>query len=371
MKVLFTIRTLLRAGAERLVVNLANELVRHNEHEVAIYTVHPGYAFDGILDNRVIVKGGDVEFHFSLYKKNKIVNNNYIDFVNEFKPDIIHSHLHFGDLLAHSYHYKSAKYFSHQHNSEVPEYKKFNWVKFYKKKTIADWYEFNWIKKQFKSFKTQFIACSAGTELLLNKMIKFSRVYTFPNAVPLPEIIYQNKQLQKPLQIIWVGRFSDVKRPHWAVKIADQLKKKGVVFKLTLVGDGPRFGSTKQLVAKCNLDKEVELLGAVDKIEDIYNQAHLMIHTSVYEGLPMVFIEANSYGIPILSTDCMPNNEFLKDGVNGRIIKDDDLVNFANEIEKMISDSEYYEELSANSVLNTKRFGIKQYTKKIIEIYNS
>lgn len=372
IKVLFVIRTLLRAGAERMLVNTCNELLQRHNFEVAIYTVNPGNEFQRILDPRVIVNGGDVNFHFSLYKKNRVENKNYINFVSAFKPDIIHSHLHYGDLLTHTYHYPQAIYFSHQHNSEVQEYNGINWKKVYSKRMWSDFYEFSWLKDKFKKHETNFIACSAGTKAMLENKIGFGKITTLPNAIPLPMLNYTHKPIKEEVfNIIWVGRFSDAKRPDLAIKVAKELKDRNIKFTLNMYGRGKNETACNTLIDALELQNHVKIMGLVDKMGGVYASANFMLHTAVYEGLPMVFIEANSYGIPIISSDCMPNNEFLSNGKNGVIVSSENTKYFANSIEKIISDKHLYEKLSEQSIENAKEFGIEKYVDRLIDIYKS
>lgn len=370
IKVLFVIRTLLRAGAERMLVNTCNELVKNTNFEIAIYTVHPGNEFQEILNSRIIVTGGDVTFHFSLYKKNRFENINYIQFVNEFQPDIIHSHLYYGDLLTHSYHYPKAVYFSHQHNSEVQEYNSINWKKILQKRMWSDYYEFSWLKNNFKKHRTNFIACSAGTEKMLHNKIGFGKIITLPNAVPLPILNYDHKKLNvDSLNLIWVGRLSNEKRPQLAIEIANELKNRNVNFKLKIIGQGINYDNCKQLIQKYQLNEFVEMTGLIDNMADIYSDTNLMIHTALYEGLPMVFIEANSYGIPIISSNCMPDNEILLNGKNGNIIQSDKPTEYAETIEKIYKHPHVYEEMSKFSIVTAKKFGIEKYVERLIELY--
>jgi glycosyltransferase involved in cell wall biosynthesis len=370
-KILYVIRTLLRAGAERMLVNTCNELLKRPGFEVAIYTVNPGNEFQDILDPRVIVKGGDVSFHFSFYRKNRFDNSNYIQFVNEFGPDIIHSHLYYGDLLIHSYHYPQAKYFTHQHNSEVQEYDGFNFKKILQKRMWSDYYEFSWLKNKFRKHDTKFIACSAGTQSMLKRKFGFGRIYTLPNAIPLPKLINNHKTLNPLcLNIIWVGRLSDAKRPQLALQVAKELRARNLNFKFKIVGKGIHFNNCLRLIQEFQLEKYVEMTGMIDDMTSIYSNGELMLHTAVYEGLPMVFIEANSYGVPIISSDCMPNNEILQDGKNGYIIHSDEPKDYADKIEKIFNSHALYEKLSQGSIETSKQFGIQAYVDSLIEIYN-
>jgi glycosyltransferase involved in cell wall biosynthesis len=372
VRILFVIRTLLRAGAERMLVNTCNELMQRSGFKIAVYTVNPGNEFQELLDPRVLVQGGDVTFHFSLYKKNRFKNNNYIDFAHSFKPDIIHSHLHYGDLLAHSYYYHNAVYFSHQHNSEVQEYNALNWKKVFNKRMWSDYYEFYWLKDKFKKHQTDFIACSAGTQEMLKNRIGLGKITTLPNAIPIPELKYVYKSLNNVIiNLIWVGRLSDVKRPELAIHIAKELHNRNVRFSLKIIGEGHNFNKCIDLINKYQLNERVEMCGLVNDMDSIYSKADLLIHTAIYEGLPMVFIEANSFGVPIISSDCIPNNEILVNGENGNIIYTDNPIAFSDTIEKIYKSQLLYEKLSKNSIQAAKNYGIQKYVDRLIKIYNT
>lgn len=355
-----------------MLVNISNELIRRNNFEVAIYTVHPGHQFEGILNDKVIVQGGDAAFHFSLYKKDRFNNENYISFVNDFQPDIIHSHLHYGDILSHTYHYKGAKYFSHQHNSFVAEYKKIKLNDVLEKRSWTNYYEFQWLKNKFKKYNTRFIACSQGTAEMLKERIGFGKVFTLPNAIPLPTLNYAYKAIPDDcIQLIWVGRFSNVKRPELAIEIAKLLKAKGVRFQLKIIGAGDHFELCQKRITAYQLEEQVQLTGLVQNIEEYYKAAHLMVHTSTYEGLPMVFAEALSYGIPIISSDCMPNNEIISHGQNGYIIQSDDLNAYVTHIMRTLANKDEYQVLSENAIESAQRFGIEKYVDQLLDSYQA
>lgn len=372
LKVLFVIRSLLRAGAERMLINICNEMVKRDHLAVAIYFFFPENEFQDALDSRVIVKGGDAAFHFSLYKKDRFKNENYISFLNSFQPDIIHSHLHFGDILSHTYYYQNAKYFSHQHNSFVEEYKPINYSQLFNKRTWTNHYEFLWLKKRFKKHQTSFIACSAGTAEMLQDRIGFGKIITLPNAIPLPTLDYQYKTLPDDcIQLIWVGRFSNVKRPEQAIEIAKLLKEQKVDFQLKIIGHGDHFELCEKLIKSYQLEKQVELTGLVYNIDQYYKSANLMIHTATYEGLPMVFAEALSYGIPIISSDCMPQNEIITNGKNGYIVDTNDLSAYVRHIMNITQNKAAYQKFSQQAIESAQKFGIQQYVDQLLESYKA
>lgn len=371
MNYLFVILSLRRSGAERVVVNICNELIKDKNNKVAIFLIENINEYDNELNKDIIIEGGDISFHLSLYKKNVIENSKYKAFVDSFKPYIIHSHLYLADILVHSYHYKPAVYISHLHNSKIEEYNGFEFDRILQKKMWTNLYEKKWLLNKYKEFKTSFIACSAGAKNLHRSKIKVGKSITLPNAIPLPQIHKNEKRFEQPIQLIWIGRLNNVKRPEIAISTAKMLKDLGFNFKLKVVGTGPNKNNCSKLIHDYSLTNEVELLGLVEDLDSIYRISDILIHTSVFEGLPMVFIEAMSYGIPIITTDCMPDNELIEDGVNGMILKSENPKDFVNNINKMINNSTLYQSISKNATETAKDYSIEAYVEKLVEFYKS
>ncbi|MFK7785501.1 MAG: glycosyltransferase [Crocinitomicaceae bacterium] len=369
MNILFVIPSLMRAGAERVVVNTCNELVKDPGNKVSIYLIQNKNEYQSELDDRISVVGGGVSFHLSLYKKNHIENAKYVDFVNQFKPDVIHSHLFFGDILSHSYHVEGARYFSHLHNSKIENYNGFELNRITSKSMWTNRYEYKWLIARYTSFGTSFIACSAGAQRLHKEKIQVGHVITLPNAIPLPKATSSMKEMGEVLQLIWIGRLNEVKRPKIAISIAHRLKEIGIPFHLKIAGIGPELENCRAKIQQLSLEVHVEMMGLVADLQPIYHQANLMIHTSQYEGLPMVFIEAGANGIPIITTDCLPENDIIENGVNGRIIPSEEIEDFTRAISEMINTPKSYQELSRNARKRAEEFGIEQYVQKLVLFY--
>lgn len=371
MNLLFIIPNLKRAGAERMVVNICNGLIKDERNRIAIFLLQNENYFTSELDERIIVEGGGISFNLSIYKKNNIQNSSYVEFVKKFDPDVIHSHLYLADLLAHSYHYTKSTYVTHLHNSEIREYTGFDIKRFFNKRMWTNLYEYKWLTKRYKKFNTNFIACSAGAHQLHQDYIKLGKVMTLPNASPLKEISLSNVNLKQFVHLIWVGRLTDVKRPLLAIKTSEILRRNGLNFKLKIVGGGPEMEASKELIQKLDLTENIEMTGVLENINPIYDEADIMIHTSIFEGLPMVFVEACSNGIPIVTSDCMPDNEIIEHDLNGKIISSDSPSDFASAILEIVNTPTLFEKLRQNALETSKRFGMKAYTKKMLEFYKS
>ena len=78
-------------------------------------------------------------------------------------------------------------------------------------------------------------------------------------------------------------------------------------------GDLKLTEEMENLIKQLNLQKHVFMEGFTLGVEKYYQNAQLMLVTSEYEGFSLVFCEALSYGVPVITYD-MPWLTFVRDG---------------------------------------------------------
>ena len=79
------------------------------------------------------------------------------------------------------------------------------------------------------------------------------------------------------------------------------------------------FVELKEQVVELNLENHVKFLENLPqtKIKELLNESKLLIHSSQFETFGLVAIEANSMGVPVLSTNSGSFPEIIFSGVNG------------------------------------------------------
>lgn len=122
---------------------------------------------------------------------------------------------------------------------------------------------------------------------------------TYP-CVPPPGA--EGDPAKSTLRLTWIGEFSTRKRPHLALEIAASLRQAGVDFSLQMVGEGALLGSTNEAIRRRGLDNDVSAAGPADAAA-VLAESHALIHTSAWEGLPRVMLEALAVGRPTYAFD--------------------------------------------------------------------
>lgn len=68
------------------------------------------------------------------------------------------------------------------------------------------------------------------------------------------------------------------------------------------VGEGPEFAAMSEAVRLAGLDHAVKFMGQRDDVADLLMAADALVLPSLFEGLPLVLLEAMSVGLPIVAT---------------------------------------------------------------------
>lgn len=103
--------------------------------------------------------------------------------------------------------------------------------------------------------------------------------------------------------LINVARLSDQKNQTRLVEMFDEYRKGDPAAFLLLVGEGERRQQIERTVARLGLEPYVKLTGRQRDIGAYYSAADLAVFPSLFEGLPVAFIEAQANGIPVLASD--------------------------------------------------------------------
>ena len=100
-----------------------------------------------------------------------------------------------------------------------------------------------------------------------------------------------------------VGRCTDQKNQKFILQLAEELKNANNLF--IIIGDGPLYDNLVKQKDECHLTN-VMLLGKRDDVADWLCAADVFLFPSIYEGLGIVAIEAETSGLQVLATDSLP-----------------------------------------------------------------
>jgi len=97
----------------------------------------------------------------------------------------------------------------------------------------------------------------------------------------------------------FIGRYMAQKNPLFIVDIFNEIHKRQQNARLVLIGFGELEGELTDRVKEYGLENFVENLGRREDIKQFYNAFDAFLLPSLYEGLPVVGLEAQACGLPV------------------------------------------------------------------------
>lgn len=162
-------------------------------------------------------------------------------------------------------------------------------------------------------------------------------IQVIPNAQSF--VPQEAAQLQAK-RVIAVGRYDYQKGFDDLIHIWNKVNQFHKDWELAIYGGGPMKRELEELKNKLGLQDKVHLCAPVKEIEQIYMNGSILAMTSRYEGLPMVLIEGQSCGLPVVSYACKCGpRDMINDGQNGFLINEGDRDTFAAKIIQLIEDA--------------------------------
>jgi len=177
----------------------------------------------------------------------------------------------------------------------------------------------------------------------------------------------KEKWMLKEKYIVSVSRLDNVQKDYpTLLKAFKKLKENGLEEKLYIVGDGPSRKEIENQISDLKLEEEVKLLGQQKNPYIWMKNANLFVHSSKYEGLPTVLIEAMILDTVIVSSDCPTGpREILDNGRCGILVKVEDVEELVQGVESGIKNKDKYLEKLKRRV---EEFSSKNIIKEYEEI---
>lgn len=165
-------------------------------------------------------------------------------------------------------------------------------------------------------------------------------------------------------KIVAVGRIVTTKNYDGLIKVWKNILQKKPAKELHIYGNW----DDKLLVSKLQKQPNIFLHKPVKDIAEIYDSASLLLHTSFIESFPMVFLEAMSFGVPIVCFD-INQSKIVLNNETGFVVKQGDYDNYLNCVFRLISDERLRKYFSDNSLNHVQNFSQERIIKKWYQLY--
>ena len=182
-------------------------------------------------------------------------------------------------------------------------------------------------------------------------------IMVIPNFIPALPI---EKSSCSSKRVIAVGRAEYQKGFDMLITAWKNVAAKFPEWSLDIFGNGEKKLLEYQ-ISKLGLNTVVKLHPATKNIAIEYVNSSLFVLSSRYEGLPMVLLEAMSYGLPVVAFECPCGPKEIIEDSFGTLVPNGDINGLANSIVEWISNNEKCIEGGRSA-----RIAIQKYTQDVI-----
>ena len=295
MKFLYVITGLGVGGAEKVVCDLADQMILKG-HDVKIV-----YLTGSVLVKPISSRVELLPLHLNSASNIFCASRKYKKIIRDFSPDVIHSHMIHANIFARLNHlsFKYIRLICTAHNSNEGGQLRMLAYKY----------------TNFLSDLNTNVSQEASESLISKGAFNKNNLITVYNGIDLNKFNFFNKDKNSnELSFLSVGRFNkqkDYPNLFQAISILKNTINKEVKF--YIAGDGELRPQLEQLIVDLGISDYVVLLGKRSDIPTLLNKADYFILSSRHEGLPTVVIEAMACGTFVIATDCGGSAEIMGD----------------------------------------------------------
>lgn len=154
----------------------------------------------------------------------------------------------------------------------------------------------------------------------------------------------------RPIDLLWVGRFSSEKDPLQFVDVVAETVAAGADdLRAVMVGDGPERAAVESRIRRRGVADVVEVAGWVDEPGRYYRDAAVYVLTSDREGLPLTLVEAMASGVAPVVPDVGNVCEVAVDGTSAVVVPDGETAALSRAVERLLADEDRRVALAANA----------------------
>lgn len=174
--------------------------------------------------------------------------------------------------------------------------------------------------------------------------------------------------------VVSMGRLAPQKNQKMLISAFAALAEDYPEYDLTIYGDGALKDALQQQAEQFGIEDRVHLPGNQQNVLEIIKDATVFVMSSDYEGMPNALIEAMAIGMPCICTDCPCGGprELMEDGENGLLVPVGDAKAMESALRRMLDDSQWAQRMGMQAVairekLHVERIG-RQWMEYITQI---
>ena len=166
---------------------------------------------------------------------------------------------------------------------------------------------------------------------------------------PIPDISFHIKKNLSLIQLVFAGRCSDAKGYSLLPDIENELQRRNLVVTWNIAGEGSSDVINQDIWPK---NSNIIFHGMLenDDLIKLLCKSHILLLPSKAEGMPITVIEAMKSGVVSIVNDLEGGiQEIVKHGITGFLVSNNQVLHYADYVEKLCNDITLMKEISLNA----------------------
>lgn len=196
-----------------------------------------------------------------------------------------------------------------------------------------------------------------------------TNVVVIKNVISAPNI---NKVEHKEFTLLFLGLLGQNKGIYDLLDVIATHREQLQGKLMLLIGGNGEVEQVKDVINKSDIGAIARYCGWVSgkEKETLFNSADAYIMPSYYEGVPISILEAESYGLPIISTRVGGIPEIVEDTVNGVLVAPGDKDAIYSAISMLMQDNNLAKQMGQHSMLIADEHLPVHVEKQLNNMYN-
>jgi len=307
---------------------------------------------------------------FNIPRKSK--KTDYLSFIKpfsiikDFKPDVIHTHntQPFIDGTLAGLIAKVPVKIHTDHARDFPDKKRY---------MFAEWL--------FSHLTDKIIGVSEHTK---NNLVKYEKIN--PHKIDIIHngidgkkydiminVLEKKKQLgvENKYPILGLGvRFTKQKGITYLIRAVSSMKQNFPEICVLIAGEGPLQKTLEREAEDLGLSRHIRFIGPRSDMNEILKVLDIYVLPSLWEGLPLVILEAMAAQKPIVATDVGGNSEVIQHSANGMLVPPGRPDLLAKEICTLLKNEDKMRQMAINALQSYKEsYSVSVMVDKYVDLY--
>lgn len=193
-----------------------------------------------------------------------------------------------------------------------------------------------------------------GLKKINAKIVAIANPTPYENIIDIPSLECKT--------VLAMGRLTHQKGFDLLIEAWAQVCKQNNDWVLRIVGNGEDEKALKNQVQQLGIINRIDFSPATKNVEEFYKTSSFYCMSSRFEGLPMVLLEAQSFGLPLLAFNCDTGpSEIIDDEMNGYLVEPLNVQELSNKLLYLCNmPLDNYKKMVELSKLNSQKFYLKR-----------